>query len=101
MADLPNNSAYAVYRNLDRAAINNGIFAEHIKDTHSTDKSVPPPAHTLMIIRSDDLTCWKTNGKQFGALAQHILWSQCKDMDITTGFKKSKKYVNTFLKLYH
>jgi hypothetical protein len=33
--------AYAVYRNLDRAAINNGIFAEHIKHTHSNDKSNP------------------------------------------------------------
>ena len=99
MADLPNNLAYAVYRNLDRAAINNGIFAEHIKHTHSSDKSNPPPSHTL-IIRSDDLT-WKANGKQFGALARHILWSQCKDTDITTGFNKSKKYVDTFLKLYH
>jgi hypothetical protein len=33
----------------------------------------------------------------FGALARHILWSQCKDTDTTTGFKKSKKYVDTLL----
>jgi hypothetical protein len=43
MADLPNNLAYAVDRDLDRAAINNGIFMEHIKDT------ISPPAHTLII----------------------------------------------------
>ena len=99
MADLPHNLAYAVYRNVDRAAINNGIFAEHIRQTHSSDKSVRPPDHTL-IIRSDNLT-WKTNGKPFGPSARHILWSQCKDTDVTTGGKKSKKYVDPFLKLYN
>jgi hypothetical protein len=93
MADLPNNLAYAVYRNLDRSAIINGVFAEHIKDTHSNDKSIPPPAHTL-IIRSDDLS-WKINGKQFGALARHILWLQCKDTDITTGYKRKVRSMST------
>jgi hypothetical protein len=46
MADLQNNWAYAVYRNLDHVAINHGIFGEHIKhSTHSTDKSVWTPDH--------------------------------------------------------
>jgi hypothetical protein len=97
-SDLPNNLAYAVYQNVDRVSINNGIFAEHIKNTHSSNKLVPAPFHTL-IIRSDDMT-WKTNGKPFGASARHIIWSQCKDTDITTGGKQSKKYVDPFLKLY-
>ena len=97
-ADLPNNLAYAVYRNVDRVAINNGIFAEHVKSTHSIDKTVPPPAHTL-IIRSDDLT-WHSNGNQFSRSARLILWSQCKDTDITVGRKQNKKYADPFLKLY-
>jgi hypothetical protein len=97
-ADLPNNLAYAVYRNIDRVAINNGIFAEYIKRTHSINKTVPPPGHTL-IIRSDDLT-WRSDGKQFLTSARHLLWSQCKDTDITVGGKKNKKYVDPFLKLY-
>jgi hypothetical protein len=102
MEDLvPNNLASTLYRNLDRSAINNGTFAEHIKHTHSTDKSVRTPDHNL-IIRLDDLT-WKTNGKPFGASARHIVWSQCKDMDtITTGGKKSKKYyVGPILQTLH
>jgi hypothetical protein len=76
----------------------NCIFAEHIKHTHSTDTSFWTPDHTL-IIQSDDLT-WKTNGKPFGASAWHIVWSQCQDTDVTTSGKKSKKYVDPFLKLY-
>jgi hypothetical protein len=88
-----------VYWNPDHAAIKeNGIFAEHIKQTHSTYKSVWTPDHTL-IIRLDNLT-WKTNGKPFGPSAWHIVWLQCKDTDVTMGGKKSKKYVDPFLKLY-
>jgi hypothetical protein len=29
--DLPSDMSYAVYRNAEKSAINNGIFAEHIK----------------------------------------------------------------------
>jgi hypothetical protein len=97
--DLPNNLAYAVYRNIDRVAINNGIFAEHIKRMHSINKTVPPPDHTLLIICSDDLT-WHSGGKQFLTSAHHLLWSQCKDTDITVGGKQNKKYADPFLKLY-
>jgi hypothetical protein len=55
IADLPNNLTYAVYQNKNRAAINNGIFAEHIRKTHSTDPNKPPPLHTV-IIQLDNLT---------------------------------------------
>jgi hypothetical protein len=79
-------------------AINNGIFSEHIKRTHSIDKTVAPPGHTL-IIRSDDLT-WRSDGKQFSTSARHLLWSHCKDTDITVGGKHHKKYADPFLKLY-
>ena len=79
-SDLPTDLTYAVYRNQNRLAINNGIFAEHIKTTHSTDPNKPPPLHTL-IIRSDDLT-WTFNKKQFGPSAMHTLWSGCSDTDI-------------------
>ena len=65
--DLPHDMAYAVYQNTDRVAINNGIFAEHINNTHSSNKLIPPPEHTL-IIRSNDMT-WKSNGQPFGESA--------------------------------
>ena len=97
-ADLPSNLAYAVYRNIDQVAINNGIFVEHIKRTHSTDRTVLPPDHSL-IICLDDLS-WHSDGNQFLTSAHHLLWSQCKDTDITVGRKHSKKYADPFLKLY-
>jgi hypothetical protein len=31
MKDLPENMAYTMYQNVDKLAINNGVFAEHIK----------------------------------------------------------------------
>jgi hypothetical protein len=96
MKDLPENMAYAAYQNVDKSAINNGVFAEHIKKTHSTNPLEPLPFHTL-IIRSDDLM-WKSNQKPFGKRARHTLWSECSDCDIkTTG--EHGKFIDTFLKL--
>lgn len=85
-----------MYRNQDRSAINNGVFAEHLRKTHSTDANKPPPLHTL-VIRSDDLT-WTFNKKPFGSTARHALWSQCADSDVKTAGVR-EKYVDTFLKL--
>jgi len=85
-----------VYRNVDKSAINNGIFAEHLKKTHSTNPRDRMPLHTI-IIRSDDLT-WKSNQKAFGKRAKQSLWSECSDCNIkTTG--KHGKFVDAFLKL--
>jgi hypothetical protein len=96
MKDLPENMAYATYQNVNKLAINNGVFAEHIKKTHSTNPLEPLPFHTL-IIRSDDLT-WKSNQKPFGKRARNTLWSDCSDCDIkTTG--EHGKFVDKFLKL--
>ena len=63
MEDVPYDVVYAVYKNTDRVATNNGIFAEHIKRTHSTDKTASIPKHTI-VIRSDEMT-WKTSKNAF------------------------------------
>jgi hypothetical protein len=94
--NLPTDMAYAVFRNVDKSAINNGIFAEHLRKTHSTDPHDPIPHHTV-VIRSDDLT-WKFNGKPFGPTAKHTVWSACYDCDIKTAGERGK-YVDPFLKL--
>jgi hypothetical protein len=96
MEDIPDDVAYAVYRNVDKSAINNGVFAEHIKKTNSTNPLNPPPFHTL-IVRSDDLT-WKSNKRAFGKNARHTLWSECSDCNIKT-MGDNGKFVDTFLKL--
>ena len=92
--DLPAGIAYAVYANRDRTAINNGLFAEHIKQTHSTDKNVAPPMHTL-VIRSDDLK-WQTSKKPFGLSAKHTLWSECGDSHVKTMDGRTEKFVDTY-----
>jgi ATP:corrinoid adenosyltransferase len=94
--DLPDDVSYAVYRNADKSAINNGVFAEHLKKTHSTNPSAPIPVHTL-VVRSDELT-WKYNKKAFGPTARHSLWSGCSETHVkTTG--EHGKFVDPFLKL--
>jgi hypothetical protein len=94
--DLPATLSYAVYRNMDKCAINNGVFAEHIKKTHSTDPHKSMPWHTL-IIWSDELI-WKTNKKQFGHTAKHSVWSECSEVDIKTTGDQAKS-IDLFVKL--
>jgi len=95
--NLPDDLAYAVYTNKNKAAINNGIFAEHIWQTHLTNPNVTPPMHTLVICL-DDLT-WSSNKKAFGAMARHAMWSGCAECDIKMAGERGK-YVDAFLKLY-
>jgi hypothetical protein len=95
-SDLPGDLTYAVYQNRNRSAINNAIFAEHIKKTHSTDPNKTPPWHTL-IVRSDDIT-WAFNNQQFEPCTKHILWSECTDIDVKTKGDRGKQ-VDVFLKL--
>jgi hypothetical protein len=38
-----------VFRNVDKLAINNGIFDENLQKTHSTDPNNPIPDHTVAI----------------------------------------------------
>jgi hypothetical protein len=47
--NIPPNAVYATKTNLDRMAINDGIFANHLKETHMTDASIPPPKHTICV----------------------------------------------------
>lgn len=35
--------------NIDRMAINDAIFANHLKETHSKDPAQAPPSHTICI----------------------------------------------------
>ena len=47
--DIPHDSVYATSTNIDKAAMNDGIFAKHLEKTHSRDESKPPPKHTICI----------------------------------------------------
>ena len=95
--DVPTDVAYAVFQNSDRSAINNAVFWNHVKKTHSQTECAKAPKHTLMI-RSDDLT-WSTNGKPFGLQARTTLWTECGDSSVTTTGDRPK-FVDTCLKVY-
>ena len=36
--DIPANATYAVATNIDRNAVNDGIFAKHLENTHHLEK---------------------------------------------------------------
>jgi hypothetical protein len=46
---IPHDAVYATKTNVDRMAINDGIFAKHLEATHSKDPNVLPPKHTICI----------------------------------------------------
>ena len=52
-ADIPIGATYATKTNKDRMAINDAIFANHLKHTHSKDANVPPPRHTICVMASN------------------------------------------------
>ena len=95
MADLPDDLSYAVHENADRCAINNSIFAEHLKATHSKDKNVPPPKHTLAVL-SDEIY-WGSNKAPLAANARRTLYERCNESQITTPGQR-KKFVDPMLK---
>ena len=51
--DIPSDVTYATKTNVDRMAINDGIFAEHLKATHSQNPNDVPPMHTICIKSSN------------------------------------------------
>jgi hypothetical protein len=44
--DIPDGTQIACHLNRDRSAMNSLVFAEHLKNTHSTFEFTPPPSHT-------------------------------------------------------
>jgi len=78
--DIPKNVTYATKTNVDRMAINDGIFAAHIRATHSTNPSIPPPEHTICI-KASKLQWWKSISprkkeyKDFNQLSKDILYA--------------------------
>jgi hypothetical protein len=105
--DIPANATYAVATNIDRNAVNDGIFAKHLENTHHLEKPTSNganriPGHTI-IIRASDLT-WKKSGKSreyvpFNRLGKDLLFSYCGDAHVQE--TRSGRRVDPFLKLYY
>mmetsp|Transcript_45114 Transcript_45114/g.109778 ORF Transcript_45114/g.109778 Transcript_45114/m.109778 type:complete len:571 (+) Transcript_45114:3498-5210(+) len=93
--DLPEDTVYVTHTNSDKAAINAGIFAEHVKATHSTNQNLPAPAHTICI-RAAKIK-WTKTGSALGEEAKDLLFAACSDAHC----KSQNKLYDPLLKLYH
>jgi hypothetical protein len=77
-SEIPKDVTYATKTNVDRMAINDGIFASHIRATHSTNPFVLPSQHTICI-KASNLQWWKSISprkkeyKEFNELSKDIL----------------------------
>lgn len=95
--DLPDDMAYACYTNKDRNAINAGLFLEHLRATHSQDRQVNPPNHTI-VIRGDDME-FSTTKKLMSMAMQCKIWGSCGDSKVRTR-DKSEHPIDPFLKVH-
>jgi hypothetical protein len=97
--DIPKNVTYACKSNLDRMAVNEGIFARHIESTHSCDPSVDPPKHTICIMAGD--LKWKKGKNDFVNMNQNTkdIFYSCVGEAQVRSHNNSKMY-DPLLKLY-
>ena len=47
--EVPDGTRHACHANKERNAIHHGMFSRHLKKTHSADRSIDPPWHTVVI----------------------------------------------------
>jgi hypothetical protein len=102
--DIPTNITYATKTNIDRMAINDGIFARHLEKTHSQNPSVPPPEHTICIKASDVQWCksvspGKREYKPLNEKSKDILYACVGEAHIKS--LQSGKAYDPLLKLYY
>lgn len=105
--EIPKDAVYAVPTNIDRTAINDGIFANHLKATHSKNANDPIPSHTICIKSSN--VCRVEGSKAKNNLKKTPMQQMLKDMFYATcgeghvkgtGQNKSK-YFSPMLQLYY
>jgi hypothetical protein len=95
--DIPDGTQIACHLNRDRSAMNSAVFAEHLKNTHSTFEFTSPPSHTL-VIKGSHLR-WSHSGRNISAVARYDLFNRCRDSDVQTA--SGKKFRDPLLKLFH
>jgi len=100
-SEIPDDVTYAVKTNLDRNAINDAIFMQHLQKTHSRIDSAPMPQHTI-VVKASRLK-WKKKGTRreyvdFSAIAKDLLYAGCSDAHLT---QNKSRHIDPFLKLYY
>ena len=82
--DLPDNIAYATYNNQDKCAINEGIFLEFLKQTHSLNIQDKLPEHTI-VVKASNLKLQVERSRRYRdmpQLQQYCLVTGCSDANI-------------------
>ncbi|KAG7363234.1 hypothetical protein IV203_026594 [Nitzschia inconspicua] len=98
---IPPDAVYATKTNVDRMAINDAIFAKHLKETHSKDRNVKPPMHTLCIKAGTlrfHMRGTRNEYRPMQAEAQDIIYAAVGEAHVRD---KSNKYHDPLLKLYY
>ncbi|KAG7368547.1 PIF1-like helicase [Nitzschia inconspicua] len=99
--NIPPDAVYATKTNVDRMAINDAIFVNHLEKTHSTDANVQPLMHTLCIKGGNLRFHVRGTRKEYHAMekkAQDIIYASVGEAHVQD---KTKKYHDPLLKLYH
>ena len=88
--------------NKDRVAVNNAVFAHHLKSTCS-QTNAPPPSHTILICGGEPR--WSCNGKGLTEAAKLTLYNQIGDLNCrgSSGGKSGSfgdRFVDPMLKCF-
>ena len=97
--DIPSDVVYATSTNIDKAAINDGIFAAHLQKTHSSDESIQPPKHTICI-KASNLKFKETREKGYcegSQQAKDTIYVSCGEGQVSSSDNKRH---DPLLKLY-
>lgn len=99
--DIPSNAVYATSTNMDKASINEGIFAKHVSTTHKRSLNCCPQLHTICI-KASDISFRKPGTRQYNrkctSMERDLIHSTCSDAHIKD--QNNKRY-DPMLKLYH
>ena len=98
--NIPDDAVYATSDNIDKAAINDGIFSLFLSKTHSKDKEVEPPMHTICI-KASNIQFRRNESKEYiegeNQCATDIIYATCGDGHVKDD--NSKRH-DPMLKLY-
>ena len=98
--DIPHDTVYATKNNVDRSAINEGIFSRFLTRTHSRDRNIPPPSHTICI-KASDISFKTKNSRNYECSKDRneadLIYASCGDGHVKSDC--GKRY-DPMLKLY-
>ena len=98
-SNIPNDISHATHNNKDKSAINEGIFLQHLKRTHSKNINVQPPSHTIVVMASNlKFHIQRGRYEDMPDLQRNIILTRCSDADVTS--TNSSKRIDPMLNFF-